>query len=245
MNPFAKSIRDWFAAIAAGWNNFWFTPSLPHTLALVRICGGAMLLYTHAVWTLRLGDFLGPNSWLNAETSALLNRSPQGVNFAWSYLYYIESPGLLWGLHFAGLVVFAMLTVGWYTRVVAVLAWIISVSYVNRLMGTLFGLDQINVFIATYLMVGDSGGVWSVDRWLAGRCEHWRNAGRSGPCYAAQNTATRLLVCGLFAAGHEEFGDETGPAGLMGGTEACAGVAVKILMKQQVVAEVRIVLELF
>ena len=128
-----------------------------------------MLLYTHAVWTLRLGDFLGPNSWLNAETSALLNRSPQGVNYAWSYLYSIESPGLLYALHFAGLVVFAMLTVGWYTRVAAVLAWIITVSYVNRLIGTLFGLDQINVFIATYLMVGDSGGVWSVDRWLAAR----------------------------------------------------------------------------
>jgi hypothetical protein len=85
-------------------------------------------------------------------------------------LYYIESPGLLWALHLAGLVVFGMLTVGWYTRVAAVLAWIISVSYVNRLTGTLFGLDQINVFIATYLMVGDSGGVWSVDRWLASRC---------------------------------------------------------------------------
>ncbi|HEY2411102.1 MAG TPA: HTTM domain-containing protein, partial [Pirellulaceae bacterium] len=169
MNPITKSLRDWAAGIAAGWNNFWFTSSLPHTLALVRICGGAMLLYTHVVWTLRLGDFVGPNSWLNADTSALLNRSPAGANYAWSYLYYIESPALLWALHFAGLVVFAMLTVGWYTRVVAVLAWMISVSYVNRLTGTLFGLDQINVFIATYLMVGDSGGVWSVDRWLARR----------------------------------------------------------------------------
>ena len=50
------------------------------------------------------------------------------------------------------------------------LAWLITIAYCNRLTGTLFGLDQINAFIATYLMVGDSGGAWSVDRWLAGTC---------------------------------------------------------------------------
>src|SRR5439155_12797337 len=144
-------------------------------------------------------------------TSALLNRSPTGVNYAWSYLYYIESPGLLWALHFAGLVVFAMLTVGWYTRVVAVLAWIISVSYVNRLTGTLFGLDQINIFIATYLMVGDSGGVWSMDRWLAGRREHWQDAGATQPRIDT-NIAIRLLqlhmcVIYLFGGIHKMRGE--------------------------------------
>jgi hypothetical protein len=211
MNPIAKSVRDWAAGIAAGWNNFWFTPSLPHTLALVRICGGAMLFYTHAVWTLRLNDFLGPNGWLNADTSALLNRSQSGANYAWSYLHYIESPALLYALHFAGLIVFAMLTVGWYTRVTAVLAWVISVSYVNRLTGTLFGLDQINVFIATYLMVGDSGGVWSVDRWLAARGEHWRHA--SGTQRRIDtNIAIRLLqlhmcVIYLFGGIHKMRGE--------------------------------------
>jgi hypothetical protein len=56
-----------------------------------------------------------------------------------------------------------------FTRVTAVLAWVIALAYCHRLTGTLFGLDQINVFIATYLMLGDSGGVWSVDRWLARR----------------------------------------------------------------------------
>jgi hypothetical protein len=163
------------------------------------------------VWTLRLGDFLGPNSWLNADTSALINRSPNGANYAWSYLYYIESPGMLWALHFAGLAVFAMLMVGWHTRVVAVLAWIVSVSYVNRLTGTLFGLDQINVFIATYLMVGDSGGVWSVDRWFATRGEHWRDASGTQPRIDT-NIAIRLLqlhmcVIYLFGGIHKMRGE--------------------------------------
>jgi hypothetical protein len=74
---------------------------------------------------------------------------------------------VLWTLHIAALAVLAMLTVGLFTRVVSVVAWVISLSYCHRLTGTLFGLDQINVFIAMYLMFGDSGGVWSLDRWLA------------------------------------------------------------------------------
>src|SRR5262249_20767065 len=113
--------------------------------------------YTHAVWTLNLDAFLGPSAWLNVETAQLLNQDVDGRRYAWSYLYWIDSPMALWALHLAALVAFAMLTVGFLTRISAVVAWVIAVSYCHRLTGTLFGLDQINVFIATYLMLGDSG----------------------------------------------------------------------------------------
>ncbi len=169
MNAILKAISDRGRDVLRAWDSFWFTPALPHTLALVRICGGAMLLYTHAVWSLNLNAFLGRESWLNAKTAALLNQNAAGHNYAWSYLYYIDSPALLWLLHIAALVVFAMLTVGLFTRVTSILAWAITIAYCNRLTGTLFGLDQINAFIATYLMVGDSGGAWSLDGWLASR----------------------------------------------------------------------------
>lgn len=169
MNSLYQSITGWFRGVVQAWDRFWFTPSMPHTLAMIRICGGAMLLYTHAVWSINLEAFLGPQAWVDAQTAALISQNPDGFNYAWSYLYWIHSPTLLWIAHIAALVVFAMLTVGYCTRVVAVLAWAISVAYCNRLNGTLFGLDQINVFMATYLMVGDSGGVWSIDRWLAER----------------------------------------------------------------------------
>ena len=39
----------------------------PHTLALIRITGGAMLFYTHLVWSIGLVDFLGPHGWLRAS----------------------------------------------------------------------------------------------------------------------------------------------------------------------------------
>jgi hypothetical protein len=187
MNGVAWPVQSWLRAVARGWDRFWFQPALPHTLAAIRILGGAMLLYTHTAWTIGLEDFLGAKSWLGADTAALLNRGAAGYNFAWSFWYWIESPALVWTVHLAALVVFALLTVGLFTRVVAVLAFIAAVSYCHRLNGTLFGLDQINVFVAMYLMLGDSGGVWSVDRWLARRR-------RTEPCSVLPAVGTNIAV---------------------------------------------------
>src|SRR5262245_39258501 len=121
MNSLVECVGAWFKSAIRGWDAFWFTPAPPHTLALIRILGGAMLLYTHAVWTIDLQAFLGRDSWLNAPTVALMNQDPAGRNFAWSYLYYVDSPAALWTLHITGLIVFAMLTAGLFTRVSSVL----------------------------------------------------------------------------------------------------------------------------
>src|SRR4029453_17888968 len=169
MDAILAPITSWARDVVRGWDRFLFTPSPPHPLAAIRIFGGAMLLYTHAVWTINLDAFLGPHSWLTSETVSLMNRGPDDANYALSYLCWVRSPAGLWMLHFAALAVIAMLIVGLFTRVTSVLVWIITLSYCHRLTGTLFGLDQINAFVATYLMFGDSGGVWSLDRWLAAR----------------------------------------------------------------------------
>jgi hypothetical protein len=200
MNPLYKAAADWVRAVARGWDWFWFTPQQPHTLALIRILGGAMLFYTHLVWALDLADFFGPHSWLDASTVQLMNQGPDGKSYAWSYLFWIESsPALVWTLHLAALVVFAMLTVGLFSRVAAVLAWIITISYCNRATGAWYGLDQINAFMATYLMLGSCGAGYSVDRWLARR----RGERDAGPSIAT-NIAVRLLqvhLCVIYLFG--------------------------------------------
>ena len=153
----------------AGWNRFWFTPADPATLALVRILAGAMLLYTHLVWTLGLTDFFGRASWVSAEAAALAHGANEARSYVWSYLWLLRSPAALWTAHIAALVVFAMLTLGLFSRVTSVLAYLIAVSYVNRVPGALFGLDQINCMLAMYLMIGPSGAAWSLDRLRAAR----------------------------------------------------------------------------
>ena len=199
-NPLAAWARD----VTRGWDRFWFAPAEPHTLALLRIFGGAMLLYTHAVWTLDLEAFLGQNSLLNAYTAALLNQEPGGRNYAWSYLYWVNSPALLWTLHLAALVVFFLLTVGLFSRAMAILACLITLSYCHRLTGTLFGLDQINAFIAMYLCLGSCGAAFSVDHWLA---RHRKSDGgqEASPAPAVgTNIAVRLLqlhMCVIYLFG--------------------------------------------
>jgi len=113
--------------------------------------------------------FLGPDSWLNASTAKLLNTGVDGSRYTWSYLYYIDSPWLLSVLNLAAIAVFILLVVGYQTRIVSILSAIITLAYCHRLTGALFGLDQINAVIATYLAVGNCGGVFSVDHWLAKR----------------------------------------------------------------------------
>jgi len=45
-------------------------------------------------------------------------------------------------------------------------------------------------------------------------------------------------------AGHKEFCDQAGPAGLVRGTYAATGVAMEVFIEQQVVLEVRVALQL-
>ncbi|QDU94637.1 HTTM domain-containing protein [Lignipirellula cremea] len=196
MNGLISLVGGQLQAALRGWDRFWFTPSQPHTLALIRILGGAMLLYTHLVWSLDLMAFLGPNSWIPTE----LSQEMASNGYAWSHLWYVDSPGLLWTLHLAALVVFVMLTLGLFTRFSSIAAAVVTISYCHRLQGSLFGLDQINAMLALYLAVGDCGGVWSLDRWLAQR----RGVALPTQARASTNIAIRLIqvhMCVIYLFG--------------------------------------------
>lgn len=181
MSLVREYLRELSQNALIGWNRFWFTPADPATLGLIRILTGAMLLYTHLVWSLALSDFFGAHSWVSSEAANMVMKPPAeptagraGVsasptNYAWSYFWLIDSPTALWAVHVAGLVVFALLTLGLASRATSVLAFLVMVSCVNRVPGALFGLDQINGILAMYLMIGPSGAAYSLDRLRAPR----------------------------------------------------------------------------
>jgi hypothetical protein len=142
-----------------GWNRFWFTPSDPTVLGAIRVLTGLMLVYTHVVWGLQLEAFFGPDGWLSREVV----ETAQGDQIAWSYWWHVPA-GWIWPVHIAGLLVLVAFTLGVATRATSVLAFVIVVSYVNRVPCALFGLDQINGFLTLYCAVGPSGAALSVDR---------------------------------------------------------------------------------
>jgi hypothetical protein len=183
----ARVIRAWFDDAWSAWDRFWFQPLDPAMLGVIRILTGAMLFYTHAVWSLNFEDFFGPQPWVRLDVA----RQLQSDGLAWSHFWVVDSLPWLWVLHVAGLIVFLLLTVGLFSQVASVLAWCFAVSYAHRATGALFGLDQINIMLAMYLMVGPCGAAYSVDRILARR----RAGGRLGPAPPSvrANVATRLI----------------------------------------------------
>jgi hypothetical protein len=50
---------------AAAWNRFWFTPADPTLLGLIRICCGAITLYTIVAYSFTLQDLFGKDAWFN------------------------------------------------------------------------------------------------------------------------------------------------------------------------------------
>lgn len=174
--------------VSRSWERLWFTPADPAPLGVVRILGGAMLFYAHLVWTLGLRDFLSRDGWL----SDAVVRSYQSDQFVFSYLWHLPSLGWLKVAHAAALIVFALFAVGLWTRVTSVLAFVIAVSYANRLQGSLFGLDQINCMLALYCAIGPSGSAFSLDGVLRRRKQ--RRAAGSEPDRLDLTDADKKLV---------------------------------------------------
>ena len=179
-----QGVRGWALEVWNRWDKFLFSPTDVATLALIRILAGAMLLYTHFVWTLDLEAFFGASGWLSNDFVYRYHDSA----FAWSHLYWINSPTLLWSVHLLSLAVFACLMIGFKSRTASVLACLLTVSYAHRASGALFGLDQINGFLALYLMVGPCGDAYSVDSWL-----RRKSGGKATVPSVSANIAIRLM----------------------------------------------------
>jgi hypothetical protein len=189
-----RAVREYIEEAWEAWNEFWFTPFNPTTLSAIRVLAGAMLLYTHLVWTYDLDAFFGPNGWLPASLSQEMDQFQGGpeapARWNWSYFNHIESPTLRWTVHVLALVVLFLLTIGLFSRTMAVLGFLITVSYANRITpGAYFGLDTINCMLALYLMIGPCGARYSVDRLWRMR----RGAAIDIPPTISANLAIRLI----------------------------------------------------
>lgn len=183
------SIIDYFQTLhntaERNWDRFWFQPRTPLVLGFIRICTGLMLLYTHAVWGLHLEPLLGRHSIL-AEPEMR-----EAYTGAWASFWWYIPADWVGVVHWVCLAVMFLFTIGLWSRVMAVLAWVITVSYANRLFFATFGLDQINAMLTFYLAIGPCGAALSVDRWRRARIDQgdrW-----CGPPSISANISLRLI----------------------------------------------------
>lgn len=177
-------VREASAAAVNGWQRFWFLPRDPATLSAMRIFVGMLLFYTHAVWAFDWQGFFGPAGWLDKAARTAPFMPPPGqapsmfARWTWTHFDWIQDQSVLWALHWAALGVFVLLIFGLFTRTVAVLSWLIAVSYTQRNPQAMFGLDGINTMLSMYLWVGPCGACYSLDSWLKNRKEKNLAAGQ-------------------------------------------------------------------
>jgi hypothetical protein len=186
LSPLFRDLANSARPLAGAWEAFWFTPADPTLLGVLRIFTGLMLLYTHAVWGLVLGDFFGPASWLSAD----LVRTIQADQYTYSF-WWLVPDAWMWPAYEAAMAVLLLFTVGLFTRVTSVLSLIVVISFAHRVPGATFGLDQINAVLTLYLAIGPSGQALSLDRVLA---NHRMGSAAPRPAPSAvANLALRLI----------------------------------------------------
>jgi hypothetical protein len=186
LSPIILSLKNNARSLAEEWNAFWYQPADPTLLGVIRILTGLMLLYTHAVWGLVLGQFFGPASWLSAG----LVRAIQQDQYTYSF-WWLVPDAWMWHAYGLSMAVLLLFTLGLWTRLTSILSFVVVVSFAHRVPEAMFGLDQINGMLSLYLAIGPSGQALSLDRVIAG----WRRgsaASRPAPG-AGANLALRLI----------------------------------------------------
>lgn len=181
---------------AAAWHQFWFAPLDPLMLGIMRLLTGWMLFYNLLVWSLELETFFGRNGVQPLETVKRLYAS----RYIFSFWLWIDDQ-YLWPVHIACIVVAAMFCVGMAARVTSILAFLITISYSQRVPVANFGFDQILGMMCLYLALAPSGAAVSVD----GLIRKWwrRRKGLAKPGvparYASARMASRLIQLHLCA----------------------------------------------
>lgn len=150
--------RNAFATAARAWHWFWFEPADPLLLGLIRVFTGWMLFYNLAVWTVDLEAFF-TSSGLQPLDAVTRLYSGQWVFSFWLWI----GDQWLWPVHIACLVVATMFCAGLASRLTSVLAFLITISYSQRVPVANFGLDQILGMLCLYLAAGPSGAALSLD----------------------------------------------------------------------------------
>jgi hypothetical protein len=187
-------------SLVRSWTDFWFTPTDPIGLHVVRVLAGLLFL----AWLLPFGAhqeaFFGSAGWFDRQAYKEAARLAEGAppRATWSLLYLCGSnPTRIHALYWGTIAVLALFTLGICTRLTAVLTWLAVGSFlVNPAIG--YGADSLLVMLAFYLMVGylllgqRSPGRSLPFRLLGPWVQPWRTPAGAAPSYAA-NLALRLL----------------------------------------------------
>jgi hypothetical protein len=166
------------------WNGFWFTPTDPIGLHVLRLLAGLLFLAWLISFWGRQDAFFGLNGWIDRqayrEASRIQEELPSPIG--WSVIYLAGNDSTLLNvLYFASLGIVSLFTLGVATRVTGILTWVVVVSFqANPAIG--FDADALLGILAFYLMIGYVlMGQWDRPQNLLGRLLGDRDTFLFGP----------------------------------------------------------------
>ena len=168
--PSVRALATPFTRLGAGWTRFWFQPQQTSTLGLFRIAYGVLV----TLWTLSLV----PNLFAFFGNDGVLPQYPK--DGAWGLLELSTSTPLLIVVFVALLTGAVALTVGFHSRIAAVVVWVgvLSFAHRNPLVGN--SGDELIGNVALFLTLAPSGTSLSLDRLRSvGRDRFWEFPARA------------------------------------------------------------------
>lgn len=167
------------AGLVAGWCRFWFTPASALGLHVVRVFSGLLFLFWLLPFAGHVDAFFGAQGWFDLQAyqeaaraeqarrtavpgSEQAQNIPQTPPIGWSLLFlFWNDSGTLHAFYWASLLVLLLFTLGLWTRITAVLTWLIIVSFLPNPIFR-YDADYLLAILALYLMIGYVlQGLWS------------------------------------------------------------------------------------
>jgi Vitamin K-dependent gamma-carboxylase len=155
--------RPW-TRLRNGWDRFWFAPRSTAPVEVLRIAFG----FLATLWMLSLIPVLEP--FFGHEGAIPVRELAPGV---WTLFTLVQGSPLIWVLWSAGVLGAVALTVGFRTRLAALVVFVVMMS-VSRSAPLAFNAgDGLLRVIAFYLLLMPAGSAASVDRWRADPGRLW------------------------------------------------------------------------
>lgn len=146
------------------WNAFWFSPSDPLPLAVLRWVVGLLAIYIVGSFGFELLRYFGSVGMLPIETIREIS-GPYRV----SLLDYFSDATSLYLIHGITLLVLIAFTVGFQTRWTSILSFVLYMTYFHRAPILTTVVEPVVAMLLLYLAIGPSGAALSVDAWLRRR----------------------------------------------------------------------------
>lgn len=176
--------------LAAAWNRVFFEPIAPTGIALFRIAFGLIVISNCALLAPDLMTWFGDRGVLPVAASRALAPGPRLSLFS-VFTYSDFSVQALFALWVASAF---FLTIGFYTRVSALIVFVSLVTFHHRNMLILNGADTIMRIIAFFLIFSQAGAALSLDRLL-----RRARAKECGPPQKSAPWAQRLIQLQLMS----------------------------------------------